>query len=865
MSYKQTITIKSMKENNPKKKLTRRDFCKQSSMALGGGLLLSSLPLMGLDKLKDTINWGSYPVISGRYPHLTMFNSGDECGIGAVVPWADRLWAITYSPHDPHGNDHDGLFEITPDLQIIRREESVGGTPAARMIHRESEQLFIGPYAIDKNRNVRVIPYSVMPGRHTAIARHLTDPGRKVYYFTMEEGMYEVDVETLEVNTLYLDSNILPGGNHGGPRLPGYHGKGGYSSQGLVVYSNNGRIGTGGVAGDGLIDFRLKGGSLSSWNGEWGGKLSPVGWQIINENQFTEVTGPGGIHGNESTDDPLWSLGWDHRSVLLKLLDQGEWYTFRLPKADYSYEGLHGWHVEWPRIRQVGPNGEYLANHHGMWFEFPGNFSKEDHPAPKPLASHLKITGDFARWQNQIVFGCDDNALSRFGPRKALSAQSQSNLCFKNWDQLKDNGNPYGWGGPWVYDDVRKDETSEPFSFSGYTKRQLHLSHINTYPITFNVEIDRDGRGDWETLTNITVPAHGYIHHEFPDSLRAEWIRLTPDSDGKFVTAYFHFGKGGGVREEPTMFASLAPADPKIPRSAGLLYPAGEYSGILQFAAWTVDSNGRASEAGYYEMDKDLKLVKVNNPELFNEIKEEAKIETDEFRVDEASVIVIDNWGNRFRLPKGDPSFDEPTDFGIPRIRREVVTERDLFNVHGTIYVLPRENSGDVANIKPIATHNKRFTDFCPWRGLVAIAGCRQDFPEDEHFRKSDDGKAGLWLGDFDDLWKLGKPKGIGGPWKNSDVQAYIASDPYLMTGYDEKKLELTHNSNEPVQFTIEVNVIMNLIAVSDEFGIWNRYESIIVQPGEKKEFQFPDGFSAHWVRLVTDKDCNASASFIYS
>ncbi len=59
--------------------------------------------------------------------------------------------------------------------------------------------------------------------------------------------------------------------------LPGYHGKGGYSSQGLVVMSNNWRIGTGGVGGSGLIDFRLPGGCLASWNGEWGEKLSPKG------------------------------------------------------------------------------------------------------------------------------------------------------------------------------------------------------------------------------------------------------------------------------------------------------------------------------------------------------------------------------------------------------------------------------------------------------------------------------------------------------------------------------------------------------------------------------------------------------------
>jgi len=31
---------------------------------------------------------------------------------------------------------------------------------------------------------------------------------------------------------------------------------------------------------------------------------------------------------------------------------------------------------------------------------------------------------------------------------------------------------------------------------------------------------------------------------------------------------------------------------------------------------------------------------------------------------------------------------------------------------------------------------------------------------------RSDDGKAAVWAGVIDDLWKLGKPHGSGGPWK---------------------------------------------------------------------------------------------------
>lgn len=38
---------------------------------------------------------------SGIYPHLAFYNNESECGTGAVVPWANRLWIVTYGPHLP--------------------------------------------------------------------------------------------------------------------------------------------------------------------------------------------------------------------------------------------------------------------------------------------------------------------------------------------------------------------------------------------------------------------------------------------------------------------------------------------------------------------------------------------------------------------------------------------------------------------------------------------------------------------------------------------------------------------------------------------------------------------------------------------
>ncbi len=247
-------------------------------------LLIACTPNLKVDK----------PVsFSGIYPHLAYYNNEGECGTGAVVPWAGKLWVITYGPHLPLGSS-DKLYEIAADLQLSTFPGSIGGTPANRMIHQESNQLFIGPYAIDDNGNVRVIPYTAMQGRHTGNARHLTDPAGKIYYGTMEEGFYEVDVKTLQPVQLYKDGNTSQGErlshndtgvNPENAMLPGAHGKGLYSGQGVLVYSNNGE-----ASQEALSQFDIKAGSLSEWNG--------TDWKVVRRNQFVEVTGPGGIYGN---------------------------------------------------------------------------------------------------------------------------------------------------------------------------------------------------------------------------------------------------------------------------------------------------------------------------------------------------------------------------------------------------------------------------------------------------------------------------------------------------------------------------------------------------------------------------------------
>ncbi len=418
-------------------------------------------------------------------------------------PLGRALWVVTYAPHKPSGST-DKLYEITPDLKQIIRPESIGGTPANRMIHRESQQLFIGPYAINAEGMVRVIPYDKMFGRPTGNARHLVDPSNKIYYATMEEGIYEVDVNTLEVTELWADEQ-KKSGRHA--QLPGYHGKGFYSGQNRVVYANNGDH-----AAEAMRNPAVPSGVLAQWDGK------ADAWTVVARNQFTEVTGPGGIYGNEHPDtDAIWTMGWDHRSLILMCLDQGSWHRYRLPKASHSYDGAHGWNTEWPRIRDIGEES-LLMTMHGSFWKFPKSFTSTHTAGITPRSNYLKVIGDFTRWtiktdgasNDRVVFGCDDTANSEFlNKRKAkgniAGPQSQSNLWFLEPAKLDDLGPVIGRGGVWVNDHVVAAETSDSFLVAGFERKGLHLSHQSTGEAVFELSVDESGNGQWQSYRKIAV------------------------------------------------------------------------------------------------------------------------------------------------------------------------------------------------------------------------------------------------------------------------------------------------------------------------------------------------------------------------
>ena len=487
---------------------------------------------------------GGPECVDGIYPHLAMQNNEGECGTGAVVPWAGSLWAVTYGPHCPTGST-DKLYQITPDLRRVVRSESVGGTPANRLVHRETNQLLIGPYVIDAKGTVRVVPPAKMPGRLTGAARHLVDPARLVYVATMDGGLYELDMNTLAVKTLlrdfnWVDGKIWGGGKIGAPPLadwgsardnvlPGSHTKGMCTGFGRIQLANNGEYHP-----EAKTNPWIPSGVL--------GDCGPDGsdQRVIRRCQFTDITTKDGIFGNgHPGTNPVWSLGWDAKSVILAVTTNGTaWTYYRLPKASHCYDGAHGWNTEWPRIREAGlGNGDLLATMHGTFWRFPKDFSPAKPDGIRPISTYLKVIGDFCYWKDapgggRIVFGCDDHARSRFlGTRKLKAGQppnvrSTSNLWFVRPEDLKTFGPPSGEGWVWLREDVRKGDVSDPFLWA------------DEYAVKVFSFKDGDGKNvEYELL------------HE------GDWVRVKALADAKGVSAHFAYGPGLSTLVLPSLDA----------------------------------------------------------------------------------------------------------------------------------------------------------------------------------------------------------------------------------------------------------------------------------------------------------------------
>jgi len=463
--------------------------------------------------------------ISGVFPaYAIQAGSGkprNELGIGALMPWAGKLWAVSYVAHRGHGA---GLYCIDKDLHIARHPESVTGTFCNRFMHGPSDSIIIGPHIIDGQGQVRTSK-KLAEYRLAGTCRHLTDPENKVYVLSMEGPFFELDLHTLEVKELCnltyelkLWTERIPditgkAADRVPQHLPQPHFKACHTGQGRVLVANNS-----------YFDQDHAGEWASGRLAEWDGKQ----WTIIRTTPFNEVT------GRENFGQNIFALGWDRASVIMMVLVNGKWTEFRLPKASQTFE--HCWQTEWPRLREV-EHERYLLDASGMFYELSGWLLEGKLWGVRPVCSHLRVVPDFCSFAGLLVMG--DNQVSPVGNDWSVG-EPQSNFWFGHIEDLWSWGKPKGWGGPWWKTPVKAGEASAPYLMTGFDKKVLHIRCESDAATRVCVEIDFIGNQSWCAYANLAVDANGYAHHVFPDGFSAHWVRLVSASNAT-LTALLHY------------------------------------------------------------------------------------------------------------------------------------------------------------------------------------------------------------------------------------------------------------------------------------------------------------------------------------
>jgi hypothetical protein len=361
-----------------------------------------------------------------------------------------------------------------------------------------------------------------------------------------------------------------------------------------------------------------------------------------------------------------------------------------------------------------------------------------------------------------------------------------------------------------------------------------------------------DARGDdsWARLRTLTVPARDAALVLFTPAESGAWIRLTARSDAAQVTAFFHY-RGTDLRtaEAAALFDGVAKPSP-AKTSGGLLHARGAHFKTLRFIA-----RNAAGELGCYDLDGELRLQKTNDPAGAAWTTQAVACPKPLIHVEGGAALYVDPQGRRWRLPRGEAALDHAGPLGPERVCREICTERNLLNVAGTFYELPAENAGGFIKLRPIATHNRRISDFASYRGLLVISGINED-AQGAHILRSDDGRCALWAGAVDDLWAFGKPRGSLGVWQNAPVKAGTPSDACLATGYDRKRLLLSQAGNAPWGCRIEADFTGT--------GKWSVVTRLSVPASQPLEYRFPEAFGAYWVRLVPEAETTVSATLVY-
>lgn len=509
-----------------------------------------------------------YVSAGGVFPALTvtadsspagLASPRSECGHGALMAWADKLFTISYLSV-PNAGAGTGLYAIDANMVQTKLADH-NSTFANRMLFPPTSSIVMGPWVIDAAGNISGVFSSLLHVRLGGMSKSINNPDTHVYMLGMDGPLWEcsmLDFSCVQLFDLVTALDIPAPAEQ--PHFKALHVVNNTAFVASNTFSEADELG------------HAHGGRLASWDGK------SANWTILARTAFFEVT------SRFNMGQTVFALGQDERSVILKVIDYGDgpWdpsydaaiQTFRLPKASHAYD--HLWQAEWPRIREVETE-RYLMDVHGTFFELSPLTWGGAVWGVRPVSQHLRMIPDFASWRGFLVLG--GNQVSSIFDANLITGQAQSGLLFTTTDALWAYGKPQGWGGVWWNDVVALSVSpsngygvsapSDPYLMTGYTDKVAHVRFDDVNPditvVYYLVEADFTGAaghranngvlaepwspvaaifvccsvngGCTSPLTNLPVAvpacplaAGGFgrsAFYAFPPGFSAHWVRFT--------------------------------------------------------------------------------------------------------------------------------------------------------------------------------------------------------------------------------------------------------------------------------------------------------------------------------------------------
>lgn len=432
-----------------------------------------------------------------------------EAGIGAVVPFADKLYFINY-PDENNNGAGLGLWVMDESLQpTLIAETNVTSAARATLNNR----LFIGVHAIDSNGTVTPITGIPVDERPAGYAKL---PGSSFLWAWMMSGtLYKIDPATLVasiatngVGSAAGNLNIV--GQPHGKAIWG-HPAGRYLFMTLNRENPDGRLA--------VFDTQT-----STWTDIDTG-----------HNSWIEVSGSYDGNGH------IYATGHDGLSGLLWMFN-GVTYSptpkkFRIPLA--TDQMRFGWQQEWMRIRAVETE-RYLMDLHGCFYQLSSVISNGDTfatglPRLEAIARHLRTVPDFCSWNGYFVL-TGNQATPQSGNKYTNTGQPQSGLLLTTLDDIWSWGKPTGSGFWYKNASVTAGTQSDLMLARGYgSNKEVHLVNGTGTAVDVDIRCQMNETTSAYTYTTVTVPANGHAGVILPG---CDWTAVRPVTACTDLTAW---------------------------------------------------------------------------------------------------------------------------------------------------------------------------------------------------------------------------------------------------------------------------------------------------------------------------------------